>query len=554
MKPQDVSLTDSDCTTLHDEGPAPEVSVVMPCLNEAATVGRCVTVAHEALAAHGIDGEVIVADNGSADGSTAVALGAGARVVRVAEKGYGSALLGGIAAARGRYVVMGDADGSYDFAELGPFVDKLRRGCELVMGNRFAGGIVPGAMPPLHRYLGNPLLSGIGRLLFHAPCGDFHCGLRAFDKAAIDGLGLAAPGMELASEMVVKATLAGLRMAEVPTTLRPDGRGGRPPHLHSFRDGWRHLRLMLRLGARQQASRIASLGRRRPAPVDCAVDGERVAAGARAAGFTLLELLVVCGIITVLLALLLPAAARARRQSNSVVCLSNLRQLHHAYQAYALDNRGRGITFAAPENRSWLHAFRSSNPAVEKVSFCPEADEPSEAGFGGPALAWTFDAQEPETAGPAAPAGRNGAGTAGAPKTVRYHGSYGFNGWLFRWDQAGRGGQSFSGGHVQHYLPLAAGGASLVPVFADAAWLDGWPRSVDPTPLDLRDGDRTRQGPGVAPRENMMARFTIARHDRAINIAFLDGHGETVDLGRLKRLRWHEGFVYGDWTPPLPRR
>ena len=216
----------------------------MPCLNEAATVGTCVTKARGFLERAGIVGEVLVADNGSEDDSPRVAEAAGARVVVVTERGYGVALRAGIAAACGRYVIMGDADESYDFARLDAFVEKLRSGYDLVMGNRFAGGIRPGAMPPMHRYLGNPVLSFIGRLLFRTRVGDFHCGLRGFSRAAAMSLGLRTPGMEFASELVVKAALAGWRIAEVPTTLDPDRRG-RPSHLRSWRDGWRHLRFLL---------------------------------------------------------------------------------------------------------------------------------------------------------------------------------------------------------------------------------------------------------------------------------------------------------------------
>jgi glycosyltransferase involved in cell wall biosynthesis len=221
-----------------------ELTILMPCLNEAETLERCIIKARGFLARSGVKGEVVIADNGSTDGSQALAAASGARVVPIAERGYGSALLGGIRAARGLYVIMGDSDDSYNFAELDPFVEKLRQGYQLVMGNRFKGGIKPGAMPPLHRYLGNPVLTAIGRLFFRSPSGDFHCGLRGFDRQAILGLDLQAPGMEFASEMVVKATLAGLRLTEVPTTLSPDGRS-RPPHLRSWRDGWRHLRFLL---------------------------------------------------------------------------------------------------------------------------------------------------------------------------------------------------------------------------------------------------------------------------------------------------------------------
>ncbi len=221
-----------------------ELTVLMPCLDEAETIGICIEKAMGYMARRRIAGEVLIADNGSTDGSQGIAERLGARVVPVPDRGYGSALMGGIAAARGRFVIMGDADDSYDFGALDPFVEALRGGHQLVMGNRFKGGIAPGAMPPLHRYLGNPVLSGIGRLFFGIPVGDFHCGLRGFDRAAITDLDLNTTGMEFASEMVVKASLRALRIAEVPTTLSPDGRS-RPPHLRSWRDGWRHLRFLL---------------------------------------------------------------------------------------------------------------------------------------------------------------------------------------------------------------------------------------------------------------------------------------------------------------------
>jgi hypothetical protein len=216
----------------------------MPCLNESETLATCIRHARTFLAESGVSGEVVIADNGSTDGSQEIARTEGARVVDVHERGYGAALIGGIAASHGRYVVMGDADDSYDFEGLGPFVEELRKGADLVMGNRFRGGIEPGAMPPLHRYLGNPVLSFVGRLFFRAPVKDFHCGLRAFRRDSITALDLRTSGMEFASEMVVKACLARLDVREVPTTLRKDGRS-RPPHLRSWRDGWRHLRFLL---------------------------------------------------------------------------------------------------------------------------------------------------------------------------------------------------------------------------------------------------------------------------------------------------------------------
>jgi hypothetical protein len=216
----------------------------MPCLNEAETVATCVRKAVTFIADNDIDGEVVVADNGSTDGSRELAADAGARVVPISERGYGNALMGGILAARGEYVIMGDADDSYDFTNLMPFVTELRQGYDLVMGNRFKGGIAPGAMPPLHKYLGNPVLSFIGRLFFPSAIGDFHCGLRGFRRDSAIALGLQATGMEFASEMVVKATLAKQKVTEVPTPLAKDGRS-RPPHLRSWRDGWRHLRFLL---------------------------------------------------------------------------------------------------------------------------------------------------------------------------------------------------------------------------------------------------------------------------------------------------------------------
>ena len=224
-----------------------ELTILMPCLNEAETLVRCIQMARDGIAAAGLTGEVLVADNGSTDGSQEIAAREGARVVHVAEKGYGSALRAGIEAARGRWVVMGDADASYDFSALAPFVDRLRAGADLVMGCRMprgGGRVLPGAMPWKHRWIGNPVLSFLGRLLFRTPVQDFHCGLRAFSREAILRTDLRTTGMEFASEMVIKASLAGLKITEVPVTLHPDGRS-RPPHLRSWRDGWRHLRFML---------------------------------------------------------------------------------------------------------------------------------------------------------------------------------------------------------------------------------------------------------------------------------------------------------------------
>jgi len=222
-----------------------ELSIVMPCLNEARTLAACIEKAQLFLKGSDISGEVIIADNGSTDGSVEIAKNMNARVVTVSTRGYGAALAGGIAAARGKYVIMGDSDESYDFSALFPFVEKLRAGYDLVMGNRFKGGIARGAMPVMHRYFGNPFLTAIGRLFFSCrECGDFYCGLRGFRTESVQGLKLQSRGMEFALEMVVKARLHGLRITEVPVTLSPDRRG-RAPHLRWYRDGWRSLRFYL---------------------------------------------------------------------------------------------------------------------------------------------------------------------------------------------------------------------------------------------------------------------------------------------------------------------
>ena len=220
------------------------LSIIMPCLNEAETLEVCIQKAKRFLRDHSITGEIVIADNGSTDGSQAIAEHNGARVVHIPIKGYGSALMGGIEAAENEFIIMGDADDSYDFTALEPFVHALKNGADLVMGNRFKGGILPGAMPFLHRYLGNPVLSWLARLFFKSSIGDFHCGLRGFRKQAILSLNLQTTGMEFASEMVVKATMHNLKISEVPTKLHPDGRS-RPPHLRTWSDGWRHLKFLL---------------------------------------------------------------------------------------------------------------------------------------------------------------------------------------------------------------------------------------------------------------------------------------------------------------------
>lgn len=244
-----TSSTTVETTTPNVPPVVVELSVILPCLDEAETLETCVRKAKASLERLGVVGEVVVADNGSTDGSQDIARNAGARVVDVPRRGYGAALMAGIEAATGEYVLMADADDSYDLENLGGFLTELRGGADLVMGNRFQGGIEPGAMPFLHKYLGNPVLSLLGRLFFKIPVGDFHCGIRAFRRDKLIELGLRTSGMEFASEMVVRASLADLDIREVPTTLRPDGRS-RPPHLRTWRDGWRHLRFLLAFSPR----------------------------------------------------------------------------------------------------------------------------------------------------------------------------------------------------------------------------------------------------------------------------------------------------------------
>jgi glycosyltransferase involved in cell wall biosynthesis len=238
----DVSSAEANTSPVAEV--VPELSVVMPCLNEAQTIAICIRKALDSFERIGIAGEVVVADNGSTDGSQEIAEGLGARVIPVERRGYGAALAGGIEAARGRWVIMGDADDSYDFSKLESFVERLREGYDLVAGNRFEGGIRPGAMPWLHKHLGNPALSFISRRLYGAPVGDIYCGLRGFDREKVMALDVRSTGMEFAIEMIVKATMQGLRVTEVPTTLSPDAEG-RQPHLNTWRDGWKSMRLLL---------------------------------------------------------------------------------------------------------------------------------------------------------------------------------------------------------------------------------------------------------------------------------------------------------------------
>ena len=255
----------------------------------------------------------------------------------------------------------------------------------------------------------------------------------------------------------------------------------------------------------------------------------------RAMGFTLNELLVVIGIIAVLAAIILPAISKARATARQVQCLSQVRQLSQGYVAYLTESDQRGLGFAFTPQTSWVTVLRSRLRMPEQIYLCPEARDAS-SDFGTASMAWTLTLAP--TSGP-----------------VQISGSYGFNGWLLTWDQQNKGGDRFSGGTPSEHLPgLLASGATNVPVFADCTWNDAWPRSDDPTPPDLNSGDRSHQGPQLAPQENMMARFAIARHGRSINVAFLDGHAEAVALDQLKQLKWHEQFVYQDWQPPLPDR
>jgi glycosyltransferase involved in cell wall biosynthesis len=239
-------LSETAVESVLEQGDEIELTIIMPCLNEAETLQTCITKAARFLERSGIRGEILIGDNGSTDGSREIAAACGARVIDVKQRGYGAALYHASRAARGRSIIMADSDDSYDFEKLEPFVEKLREGFDLVMGNRFRGGIAPGAMPWKNRYIGNPILSSIGRLFFRCPAKDFHCGLRGYSAEAHRRMELRTTGMEYASEMVIKATLLGMKIVEVPTTLSPDGRS-RPPHLRPWRDGWRHLRFMLLL-------------------------------------------------------------------------------------------------------------------------------------------------------------------------------------------------------------------------------------------------------------------------------------------------------------------
>jgi glycosyltransferase involved in cell wall biosynthesis len=255
--PEALHVAEKNCTP-QEAGDAPEISIVLPCLNEARTLEACIRRAQQGLAGLHMPGEIIVVDNGSTDASPAIASALGVRVVQEPLQGYGRALQAGLAAARGRYVILADADGSYDVADLALLIQRLRSGDDLVVGNRFQGGICPGAMPWLHRWFGNPLLSGILNWLFRTPIWDAHCGLRGIRKESYERLCLTSPGMEFASEMIVQAALQGQKMSEVPVVLYPDGREG-PSHLRSFRDGWRHLRLLLTWGAGRWYGWLAAL-------------------------------------------------------------------------------------------------------------------------------------------------------------------------------------------------------------------------------------------------------------------------------------------------------
>jgi glycosyltransferase involved in cell wall biosynthesis len=248
MRPRGIAGRDGFVSAPQEQSPI-EVSFVLPCLNEAETLERCILEVRECIERNALRAEIVVADNGSTDGSPELAKQLGARVVAVPERGYGSALMGGFDAARGRFLVMGDTDLSYDFREAIGLIARLRDGADLVMGSRFRGRIEPGAMPWLHRWLGNPVLSWLGRRLFGAPVSDFHCGLRALSRDAYRAMGLRTSGMEFASEIVVKAAVRRMRIEEVPVTLRPDARS-RAPHLRRWRDGWRHLRFLLTLSPR----------------------------------------------------------------------------------------------------------------------------------------------------------------------------------------------------------------------------------------------------------------------------------------------------------------
>lgn len=255
--------------------------------------------------------------------------------------------------------------------------------------------------------------------------------------------------------------------------------------------------------------------------------------GSRA--FSLVELLVVIGIIAVLLAILLPVLSRVRKQARTTACLSNLRQLGQVFTMYVNQNKNKSVAFSFSASDSWVVSFRSEAGVPDDVHFCPEAKDDLSPDFGGASRAWTLQVQLP------------------TGKTT-YSGSYGFNGWLLRWDSVGKGGDDYSGGSEERHVVPWGGGGETVPVFADCSWADAWPRAGDPTPPNLIDGDRSHQGVRLAPNENMMARFTLSRHGLNINIAFLDSHAQTIALSELKRLKWHNGFIYQNWSPALPSK
>jgi prepilin-type processing-associated H-X9-DG protein len=436
----------------------PEVTILMPCLNEAGTIGSCIAKAWRGLAEVQAVGEILIADNGSSDGSREIAASAGARVICVEERGYGAALIAGIMAARAKYVIMGDADDSYDFEKLGVFIEQLRRGSELVMGNRFRGGILPGAMPSIR--FSRAAFGGENRY----PCSD----------AANPWL----PGRVIKFLFERAALKIKIRLNEI----------------------------------------------KREAPMSQVAHCARLR---RAGRITFVQVVVLTVILILLIGLIVPMTGMLHKRASESGCMSNLAQMVQAYNTHNTKRTGASTQEA---KRSWAQILKSQSSLPDRTYICPVVLE-SSPNYGSAAESWSQTMDFPQ----------------GKARVIS---SYGLNGWLLEPD---RQVLRYSGGKAEHFVSPSSADAERVPVFGDAMWQDAWPHADDVTPTNLRDGDREYQDTPFE-RQHMLGRFTINRHNMAINVAFLDGHAETVELKNLKRLMWHNGFQVGDWRPPLPEK